>query len=79
MKLLASQTYKHGGSIDTYGECTTAKIRIQSPYYEINSQILSHIGFGDRYYDHTNGHTTGETFYTNAININHIRTMYIHP
>ncbi len=62
----------------TYSMKTTAEVKIQAPYHDINSQVLNNLGYGNSSYDYSTEHSSGYNFYTNPINLNPIRNIYIH-
>lgn len=64
--------------INTYEQYTNTELRVYDPHREINSQLLNNIGFGNRYYDYTYEHLSGEWFQSNTINLNPVKNIYIH-
>ena len=78
--MLANRSIHIGNDCDinTYDQYTADQLRIYAPHRDINSQLLNHKGFGNRYYDYSYEHLSGEGFQTNTINLNPVRNIYIH-
>ena len=78
--MLASRSIHTGnaGDINTYEQYTAEQLRIYAPHRDINSQLLNNMGFGNRYYNYSYEHLSGEGFQTNTINLNPVRNIYIH-
>ncbi len=60
----------------TYSMQGTGSLNIVAPYHDINSQILNNLG--NEKVDINDKHSSGYSYYTNAININPFRNIYIH-
>ena len=77
--MLANKSIRTGDDNDTntYEQYTTTLLRASAPHRDINSQLINNMGFGNRCYDCSYEHLSGEWFQSNTMNLNPVKNIYI--